>query len=154
MRSVTCNESNPRYIDTNQFFLSNSTFVRNLDSSPAEQQGAPMKNRLRLTVAMVTLCGFLPTSATFAALDIETIDTSAGAGGIQRATEGVPTVTFDTDGHIDVPRDSNGHILIKTTFGRHGRRSAASLHGGPVCGADQAKSRFRETVTEAVVNAR
>lgn len=112
-----------------------------------------MKKRLRLTTAMVALCGIIPICAAHAALDEETVNTSSGARETPRQTEQIHPVTFDTYGHIDVPRDSNGHILIKTTLGRHGRSSDTAPHGGQICGTAQVKPQLKETA-EAMANVR
>ena len=111
-----------------------------------------MENRLRLTIAMVALCCVIPANPSYAALDEQTASPSTGMREAQGPSEQVRTVTFDADGHIDIPRDNNGHIRIGTTFGRHGRRSLVNPHEGQTCG--RMESKFKETAIEAVADAR
>ena len=111
-----------------------------------------MKNRIRLTIAVVALCSVVSANPSHAALDEKTAAPSTGTREDQRPSEQVRTVTFDADGHIDIPRDTNGHIRIGTTFGRHGRRSLVNPHEGQICG--RVESKFKEIATEAVADAR
>ena len=110
---------------------------------------------LRVTVTLVFLCVLPPVHASFGALDRDASDPPTGdRSSLQVATRTAgpaKAIVFDADGHLDVPRDSNGHLLIKTTFGRHGRLKTGATQGSAVCDFDRAKPQMqdRETVSKA-----
>ena len=110
---------------------------------------------LRMTFSLVILYGLTPVHAGFGALDRDASDPSAGNHSSLQVTSQtvgqVKAIAFDADGHLDVPRDSNGHLRIKTTFGRHGSLNTHTTQGSETCGVEQTKPQpqGRETVTKA-----
>jgi hypothetical protein len=104
-------------------------------------------------VTMVLLCGFLNVHAGYGAPSRETdssvLGDSSGSQGAPLVTGPEFALAIDADGHIDIPRDSNGHLLIKTASGRCGRRHIDAASGGSGSGADKAKQRGKGIVSEA-----
>ena len=108
---------------------------------------------LRLSVAMIVVCGFIPARAGHCGMEKNVARTPSekcvNTREPLRPPDQALVIAFDADEHIDIPRDNDGHAYVRMSSDRCGGRQSSDLRHAPVAGPGLGHSRDRKKVAGA-----